>query len=207
MIATKKIIPAPDQSIANPEIYFGGDEAKVAEWPKNPDGDYLTLLFSIDCRAIQSKIKRSDIPDSGFIHVFSTYSRQEYFLDYITYSGNADELKLISGGYTFVIHSDAEQSIKSPIESMPRLNMTLIDYEIGESEFSMASLVSEIPPNGVLAAEALSEEYNFFCQIYSSDFPHPFQDALYLTDALGFLFIRKARHEGERLGLFFVQTA
>lgn len=186
---------------------MGGDEARLSEWPKNPDGNYLTLLFTIDCQSFQKETNRVDIPAVGFIHVFSTYDRQDYFLDVITYSGDPEELRLVESGYTLVVYSVDEQSIKSPLECMPRLNMELIDYEIGEDEFSLASLVSEVTPNGVLSAKALSEDYTFFCQIYSSDFPEPFQDALYLTDALGFLFIRKVQDESNLFGLFFVQAA
>ncbi|WP_025026058.1 DUF1963 domain-containing protein [Caldalkalibacillus mannanilyticus] len=207
MIATKRIVPSTNQSVFNPVIYFGGNTAKVDRWPQNPDGDYLTLLFSINCTAFQKEISR-DFPSDGVIHVFSTYSRQNYFLDYITYSGTPAEFKLITSGYTTVIHSEINtKEIKSPVASMPRLNMELVDDEITETEFSTASFISQSVPNGIVAADKLSAEYNFFCQVYSSDFPEPYQDALYLTDAIGYLFLRKGKSAGEAPGIFFVQTA
>lgn len=72
-------------------IYFGGNTAKVDRWPQNPDGDDLTLLFSINCAALQKENAREALPSEGVIHVFSTYSKQDYFLDYITYSGDPTE--------------------------------------------------------------------------------------------------------------------
>ncbi|WP_373233283.1 DUF1963 domain-containing protein [Cohnella sp.] len=189
MIVTKRIVPSTNQSVSNPAIYFGGDTAKVERWPQNPDGDDLTLLFSIDCAALQKETAREDLPSEGIIHVFSTYSKQDYFLDYITYSGDPAEYELITSGYTSVTYSEINmKEIRSPAASMPKLNMELVDYAITEEEFSTASFISLSVPNGILAADQISGDYNFFCQVYSSDFPEPYQDALYLTDAIGCLF-------------------
>jgi len=74
-------------SSANSPFYFGGDSAYVSVWPKNPDGQDLLLLFTINCKAARKQLDRSDLPDSGFIHVFSTYDKEDYFLDFLTFDG------------------------------------------------------------------------------------------------------------------------
>ena len=65
-------------------------------------------------------------------------------------------------------------------------------------------MLTNTPPNGVKLPLDLLEEYEFVMQLYSSDFPEPFKDIFYLTDAVGCLLLKK---DGSGNGLFFVHTA
>lgn len=202
----KRLIPAADQSAAHPVIHFGGDIAHVNEWPVNPAGDFLLLLLTIDCRALQAALPRPELPDCGYLQVFSTYKRDDYFLDDICCCGTAEELERLRSGYTRVVYSLGETPMRSPVASMPRLNMQLQDYRFGDDEFCVASLLADKAPRGVRAAALLEADHVFFCQIYSADFPAPFEDALYLSDAVGCLFLRRDPVSSPVDGLFLVHT-
>ena len=78
---------------------------------------------------------------------------------------------------------------------------------IDDDELSVSSLFALVAPAGALISEALSDNYNFLCQVYSSDFPAPFQDVLYMTDGVGYLLINKHVGNGNSDGCFFVQVA
>lgn len=184
---------------------FGGDRAYVEEWPNNPEGQPLVLLFSIDCKAARQRLKRNDLPEAGIIHVFSTYAKDDYFLDALT----VDEVQQhkVSAAYTRVLHSLREESIQAPGLSIPVRAADFAETHVSDHEFCVASLVSALPPKGAVIPEALMSGYNFFCQVYSSDFPEPFQDALYLSDALGYLLINPSPDAEKVDGCFFVQVA
>ncbi|CAM3321174.1 DUF1963 domain-containing protein [Pseudomonas plecoglossicida] len=197
-----KIIPASDGKLP---FMFGGDSAHVSEWPKNPEGQDLLLLFTIDCKVARQRLNRTDLPAGGFLHVFSTYDSNEYFIDSIT----VDEVQLQKGmaSYTYVVHADDVEPIKSPRPSIP---LQLADFEettIDDDELSVLSLIADEAPAGALIPVQLSVDYNFLCQIYSSDFPAPFEDALYMTDGVGYLLINKQIGGGKSDGCFFVQVA
>jgi len=184
---------------------FGGDSAFLMDWPKKPDGQDLLLLFTIDCKSAQQYLNRSDLPSKGFLHVFSTYDSDEYFIDSIT----VDEVQQNKGiaSYAYVVHTEATHSIKSPRSSIPHRFASFEECIIDDDELSVSSLFALVAPEGALIPEALSDNYNFLCQVYSSDFPAPFQDALYMTDGVGYLLINKHVGNGKSDGCFFVQVA
>ncbi|EKT4525022.1 DUF1963 domain-containing protein [Pseudomonas putida] len=183
---------------------FGGDSAYLSAWPKNPEGQDLLLLFTINCKAAKQRLRRTDLPSEGYLHVFSTYSPDEYFIDSIT----ADEVRQDKGvaSYTYVVHADGVHSVKSPRPSMPLQFADFEECSIGDDELSVCSLLASDAPAGALIPVELSKNYNFLCQIYSSDFPVPYQDALYMTDAVGYLLISKNIGDGKSDGCFFVQV-
>ncbi|CAI3803442.1 hypothetical protein GLGCALEP_03366 [Pseudomonas sp. MM221] len=184
---------------------FGGDSARLAQWPQNAEGQDLLLLFTIDCNVARCRLKRTDLPLSGFLHVFSTYDPDEYFIDLIT----VDEVQQSKGvaSYTYVVHSESEQVVKSPRSSIP---LRFADFEecyIDDGELSVSSLSAINPPLGALIPDEISESFNFLCQVYSSDFPAPYQDALYMTDGVGYLMINRTLGDYKSDGCFFVQVA
>lgn len=185
-------------------FYFGGDSAYIVAWPKNPEGQDLLLLFTINCEMARQQLNRTDLPEAGFIHVFSTYDKDDYFLDSLTF----DEIEHKKGvaSYTCVIHTEQMVAVKSTGLSIPLQYASFEVSVIQDEELSVASLVSTEVPAGAVIPKTLEPNFNFFCQIYSSDFPAPFQDALYMTDAVGYLFINKQLGNDVSDGCFFVQA-
>lgn len=197
-----KIVRASGEELP---FIFGGDSAHVSQWPKNPDGQDLLLLFTVDCNVASKRLNRPDLPAGGFLHVFSTYDSDEYFIDSIT----VDEVQQQKGvaSYTYVVHTDDVKPIKSPRASIPLQFADFEESTIGDDELSVLSLMADEAPVGALMPVELSVDYNFLCQIYSSDFPAPFEDALYMTDGVGYLLINKNIGSGKSDGCFFVQVA
>lgn len=185
-------------------IILGGQTAEIVEWPVNPDGEPLLLVASFDCARVKSVVRSSVLPDNGMLYVFSTYSKSEYFLENITYSGDPSELAGILSGYTKVVYSQGGGAQSSPVDSIPRSETNLIDRIVGDDDFPVFSMISDVAPRGIIEVDDLNLEYGFFCQLYSSDFSEPFKDIFYLTDAVGYVFLKRD-NSGE--GLFFVQTA
>lgn len=64
-------------------------------------------------------------------------------------------------------------------------------------------MISDFAPHGMIVPETLMLDYAFVSQLYSGDFSEPFKDIFYLSDAVGYLFLKK---DGSGEGLFFVQT-
>jgi len=197
----RRIISASGEGLP---FSFGGDRAYVSVWPKNPDGEDLMLLFTIDCEAARRRLNRMDLPSYGYVHVFSTYDPDEYFLDSIT----VDEVQLNRGcpSYTYVVHTGADVSIQSPRPSIPLVHADFDEVSMAEGEMSTSSMVFESKPVGERVFSTLSDSFNFFCQVYSADFPDPFKDALYLSDAVGYLLINTQMGGEEVDGCFFVQA-
>lgn len=196
-----KIVPASGEGLP---FIFGGDSAYVSVWPKNPDGQDLLLLFTIDCEVATRRLNRSDLPSDGFLHVFSTYDPDGYFLDLIT----ADEVRLNRGeaSYTYVACSDSKELIKSPRPAIPLQYADFEEASIGEEELTVSSLVSLSEPMGAIIPPALLKDFNFLGQVYSSDFPSPFEDVLYMSDGVGYLLVSKQSSAESVDGCFFVQV-
>ncbi|CDH26419.1 DUF1963 domain-containing protein [Xenorhabdus bovienii] len=189
----------------NSGFILGGNKGYVSQWPVNPDGEKLFHLFSIDCEKLSPRIPEGILPISGYLSVFSTYSDDEYFLDSVTYFGDEQELNLIKSGFTFVSYSLTNDTLENNDKFIPERSVSFLDMEIEDDDYPMISLFSNKTPHGLDDIGDVGNDYHFVCQIYSSDFPEPFQDALGLSDAIGYLFIRNKENGID--GLFFVQTA
>jgi hypothetical protein len=203
MITVKQIIPSTGVAV-NSGLTLGGSKAEVGAWPVNPDGEPLTLVATIDFSKIQGLERVESVPGEGTLHVFTTYSKSDYFLDNVTYSGDPSELEAILSGYTLVVRGQGGLFQESPVDSVPEAATELKDRDISEDDFPVFSMISNVVPHGVILPEAFVAEYDFLCQFYSSDFSDPFKDIFYLTDAVGYLFLKKDRSGA---GVFFVQTA
>jgi uncharacterized protein YwqG len=202
MTLVKEIILSDDFKSSG--IVIGGDSVKLNNWPTNPDGEALVLIATIMCASLKKTHNCRSIPQEGILYVFSTYSSSDYFLDKVTYSGNASELGSISSGYTLVIMKNSELEIISPDNIIPKINTTFKDKKVQEDDYPVFSMLTKTPPNGVKLPSDLLKEYEFIMQLYSSDFPDPFKDIFYLTDAVGCLLLKR---DGSGDGLFFVHTA
>jgi hypothetical protein len=181
-----------DDSHKQSAITFGGTSAFVSSWPYNPDGDPLLLVATIDFALLKGQANLGALPDSGYISIFSTYSKSDYFLENITYSGDPSELENIRAGYTVVTYSDNTTVEISPAGGIPKVLTDLVDTELAAGEFPVFSMCSTQPPTGLEVPADISADYEFGLQLYSSDFPEPYEDIFYLTDAIGHLFLRKS---------------
>ncbi|WP_222124538.1 DUF1963 domain-containing protein [Paenibacillus xylanexedens] len=200
----------PNHANKESGIWIGGDKAYVQEWPLNPEGDPLIHLFSIDCNQLAKHIHTATLPADTLISVFSTYSATDYFLDQVTYTG--DELEWnenIVGGCTLVSVTTSPYMSHSPGACIPSCGVAFSEVELDEQEFPAFSFLTSSPPNGIHGITHLLDQYGIVCQIYSGDFPAPYQDILGLTDANGYLFLRNDIEASEvpLAGIFFVQTA
>ncbi|RAW18394.1 DUF1963 domain-containing protein [Paenibacillus taichungensis] len=167
-------------------------------------------LFSIDCNTLLQQLHIPSLPPGKYISVFSTYSASEYFLDQVSYTGDELEWKEnILAGCTYVSVSSEPLTSVCPIQSIPLCGVGLTEIQIEEQDFPAFSFFSSILPNGAKGISHLLEDYQFVCQIYSGDFPHPYQDILGLSDANGYLLLRNglASAHAPLDGIFFVQTA
>ncbi|SDI64348.1 protein of unknown function [Pseudomonas flavescens] len=202
MAVVKEIVPADD--LEHSSIMLGGASAKLTDWPVNPDGAPLVLVATLECAPLRQFLEYNAIPRAGVMYVFSTYSRSGYFLDNLTYSGDPAELDAIVSGYTLVTLANADSDIVSPSEPVPARRVTFKDTEVEAGTYPVFSMLTDTPPHGIALPLALQKEYDFVMQLYSSDFPDPFTDLFYLTDAVGCLLLKK---DGSGDGLFFVHTA
>lgn len=200
----------PDVLNQNTGMWIGGEIAYVTDWPLNQESQPLLHLFSIDCNTLLQQMHVPSLPPGKYISVFSTYSASEYFLDQVTYTGDELEWKEnILAGCTYVSVSSEPLTSVSPIQSIPLCGVGLTEVEIEEQDFPAFSFFSSMLPNGVNGISHLLEDYQFVGQIYSGDFPHPYQDILGLSDANGYLLLRTgpASAQAPLDGIFFVQTA
>ncbi|BDR57627.1 DUF1963 domain-containing protein [Xylocopilactobacillus apicola] len=186
-------------------IKFGGGAFLQGEWPKNPAGKDLSLLFTIDTDKLNSKVSDLNLPSNKFISVFSTYDENDYFLDDVSFSGDPLELEDIEG-YTKVTISD-QSSIQNNSNAFDSKDVNLVETEISDDDFPAFSLISDQIPNGLSGSEIFNDEYRFICQVYSMDLPPYDGSALYLSDAIGYLFLKKNIVDNNDAGFFFVQSA
>ncbi len=183
-------------------ITFGGKPISNADQPVNPEGDALRLLVSIDCHQVNQAIDQPLLPSDKYITVFSTYSPTDYFLDDVTFFGGAEELANIRLGYTQVQITDRKLMLDGVVGGAK-----LQPYELDAAVVPAFSFCSNTVPNGLVGCESLLDEYLFVCQLYSADLPICDGEALGLSDANGYLFIRKQCRGDQHDGLFFVQCA
>jgi hypothetical protein len=119
------------------------------------------------------------------------------FLDSIVYNGDDSELENIKNGFTKVIIHDIGDGSRN--ES---------DFEIPEKYFHLISLEdNEIYSGSKLGGEPFFlqnknlklHDYEYILQIYGNDFPEEYNDIFYLTDSMGYLYIKNED------GIFFTQ--
>lgn len=171
------------------------------EWPTDPNGEKMVFIFNIPTNFLNSTLQ-FNYPKDQVISVFTTYNREDYFLDSIVYNGDIEELQNIKNGYTKVIlHSVA--SPRNDADFLISAREIVIDKEMNEFDDNYGSLFGANPV--FLQEEKLElASYQFCMQIYGGDFPEEFQDIFYLDDAIGYLFLSKEEKAND-VGVFFVQ--
>ena len=171
------------------------------EWPMNPNGEKLTLIFSLPTNILNEQLKVKYTKDMVF-SVFTTYNPDDYFLDSIVYHGDKEELAHIQKGFTKVIlHSIGSPRNESDF-LIPARKIEL-GKEIHEINEYYGSLFGTEP--SFLQNEKLElESYQFCMQVYGGDFPEEYEDIFCLDDAIGYLFLAKKENQDDD-GVFFVQ--
>lgn len=187
-----------------PDVYLGGNPSGI-DWPKNPFGENLKLVLTIDNSRVNKIFGESGLPDGKFTSIFSTYSDSRYFLDDVVYFGDIVEFEYIKKGFTKVVFSDGP--FFDQVEMDEVRGFCLRCQSLESDVFPAFSFFSKTLPNGMKSCESLLDEYNFVCQIYSFDIPSRDGGALGLSDAIGYFFIKKSISSSEDVGFFFVQTA
>lgn len=182
-------------STSDRESRIGGNAliGGIIEWPTLSENEEpLTLVASIEACSIFN-----NQPPFKYISIFSYYSADDYFLDRVCYHGDPDELRDILGGTTKVVLHDEGLPINKGY-NIPAMKM---DVDTNDSGLFQGSGVGATP--SMLQNEHLNlSDFEFKMQIYSSDFPKPFDDIFGLSDAIGYLYIKNDLSSG----LFFVQT-
>lgn len=163
-----------------------------------PDGEKLYLICVIPIKNISellisnSFLVESDNIDK-YVYIFSYYLDDEYFLDSITYNGTEEEYKSIKSGYTKIIIEDKDY-IDVNSDNLYEILLNNNSFEAswfgGEPEF----LQNE--NNHCL------DDYLFLAQINGLDLPNELNDIFYLSDAVGYIYLKQDLTDG----LFFVQT-
>lgn len=204
----KRIVPTSDLN-KHCGITLGGSQAKVEAWPKNPDHLPLTLVMSINCSLARLYFLPDTIPNNGIIYIFSTYHPSEYFLDLISTSGSIEDLQFISNGYTQVIHSEDLEAelIKSETYTIPETYTKIVDEHFEVDDFVVCSMITSETPKQLSLEKDIAKNYNVALLIYSSDFPSPYKDIFYLTDANAYLLIPKAQSPTTLKGVFFISPS
>jgi hypothetical protein len=198
-----ELVPTSNE---NSGIKFGGGAFIDDNWPQNPLGENLTLLLTIDNDKLTNSINSINLPKAKYISVFSTYNENRYFLDDIVYFGDDAELDHLKSGFTRVTLTETS-TLRENSNSLVPQYLELEKTQLKNNEYPAFSFLSNKIPNGIVACEKLLNEYDFIGQLYSSDIPVHDGGALFLSDAIGYLFLKKKIDDFNNAGLFFVQTA
>lgn len=187
------------------------------DWPLNPNGDKLTLVLCLPTNFL-NKTLNLNLPDERILSVFTTYKKDDYFLDLITFHGDKEELNNIKQGFTRVLLHEAgdirnESDFLIPAQEFilgEELDLEDLEYseELDEEDFDdieiyCGSLIGNKP--SLLQIEDLGlDNYQFCLQIYGGDFPEGFNNIFSLSDSIGYLFLNK-NYEQNDTGVFFTQ--
>ncbi|GAB0171128.1 DUF1963 domain-containing protein [Lysinibacillus sp. CTST325] len=185
------------------------------DWPLNPDGDKLTLVLCLPTDFLNETLN-VNLPEEHVLSVFTTYKKDDYFLDSITFHGDQEELINIKKGYTKVLLHKAgdtrnESDFLIPAQEFVFGDEVNLDLEeVDEEDFDdievyCGSLIGNKP--SLLQVENMGlDDYQFCLQIYGGDFPEGYQDVFSLSDSVGYLFLDK-KNDQNHAGVFFTQCS
>ncbi|WP_063902042.1 hypothetical protein [Burkholderia stagnalis] len=177
----------------DPRIGGGALIGGLVSWPTTSSGEELQLVASLPAKFLG--LEGGD----EYVSVFSFYSRDDYFLDRITYHGDPEEMRVIKvGKYTQVLfHKKGAEIFGGDV--IPAKKLIVQDETVQPYQGSGIGM-----PPGFLQNENLNidQGLEFSLQLYSGDFPSGWTDIFGLSDAVAYLFIDKDKREG----LFFVQV-
>lgn len=209
MVATKKLgIGQSDASDTAARIGGGALIGGVAEWPVSPFGTALVLVASLPAEFV-AEHTGIDLGPQRFASVFTTYAKGQYFLDQITYHGDAAELALLRKGTTQVLVHERGDLVHGAVEVPPH-RLVVLPPDAGGSDTADGDLPN---PDSLIGGEPRllqledlqTDGLTFALQLYGGDLPAPFRDLFYLTDAVGYLYLPATSADDVR-GLFFVQV-
>lgn len=204
--AIQQVYQFISSSNENCGIKFGGGAFIESSWPQNPLGEDLTLLLTIDNNQLNKSVDGFNLPNGKYLSVFSTYNENRYFLDDIVYFGDDAEFNYIKSGFTRVTLSEVPKLYENK-NMLSSQDVKLEKRLLGSDDYPAFSFLSNQVPNGMVGYEKLMNEYDFICQLYSADIPAKDGGVLGLSDAVGYLFLRKKIDDYHDAGFFFVQTA
>jgi hypothetical protein len=198
------LLTAASESDIQPRI---GGKALLpveTEWPQNPNSEPLVLVASLPSEFLNKELGYS-LPGGTYVSVFTTYSKSDYFLDVITYTGSEAELANIRNGFTKVILHEAGKARNEADYLVPARLMELSPLPSDDGNYTGSKLGGE--PSWLQQEVIDMPDYKYAMQLYSSDFPEEFEDIFYLTDAIGYLLVApQSLAATEEIGIFFVQT-
>lgn len=184
----------------NTEIaYIGGKSLleKNIEWPKNPKGDNLVLIITLSTDYLNEYLGKK-FPQNKIISVFTTYNKDDFFLDVISYNSDDSELENIRRGFTKVIIHDIGFVARNDAKfEIPKKHFNLTPFEDVPEYFCGSKMGGKqyLLQNKILKLDY----YEYILQIYGNDFPEEYNDIFYLSDSVGYLYLNDME------GIFFTQ--
>lgn len=172
---------------------------KNIEWPKNVDGKLLQCIAHIPTNFL-NEILSIELKSNHAISIFTYYDRDDYFLDKITYAGDQNDFKTVLSNTKVIFHE-----IGNDVYSLNKIDFPLNEFIISPEIIKEDYYGSKIGgmPTFIQKKNLNIEEFRFIFQLYGGDFPEDFNDIFYLSDSLGYLFIKD---EMPFIGLFFTQA-
>jgi len=164
------------------EAFIGG----IADWPETPEGFPMTLVMSSPARFL-NRYAGFQLLEDLFVSVFTYYSKDDYFLDLITYHGNQSELDTIRDGYTKVLLHKKGKALSGAI-TVPPMSIDVDERDVDSDRFQepkVGGKPDQLQP-GLLALD----EQRFALQLYGNVFPYPYRDIFFMPEALAYLFVQ-----------------
>lgn len=164
-------------------------------WSKDEDGNPMLFIASIPAETVAQVL--IEVEENTFFSIFSTYSREDYFLDKVIYNCNDEEELNIIRQNTQIIYHQKDEAINLSEHEIPAFEFAFSDnsndgnFLGGSPEF--------------LQEELVFEGYTFLMQFYAGNFPEGYRNILYLADAFGYVFIKDELKINETAGLYFGQ--
>ncbi|BEP96963.1 hypothetical protein GmRootA79_53480 (plasmid) [Acidovorax sp. A79] len=182
-----------------PRLGGGALIGGVADWPQGPFGHPLVLAASLPAAflAVHAGI---DIGAGRVASVFTTYLPGEYFLDHITYHGDAADLALLRRGTTQVLVHTAGALVQGALE----LPAHAIRAQAGGGD-ALSFIGGE--PQWLQNEDLELGGLAFAWQIDGGDLPATLRNLFYLADGVGYLYLpQQPTGRVDCSGLFFVQV-
>lgn len=202
-MAYKITFDPTDEASVQPRI--GGKSLLPAnlDWPRNPNGEPLVLIASLSSQFLNDELGFA-LPSESFVSVFTTYNKDDYFLDVITYSGSEEELDNIRSGFTKVIVHEKGAPRNDSEYLIPSMHLVFSNMQNDLENYIGSKLAGK--PGWLQKGIEIPADYKFVLQLYSSDFPEEFEGIFYLTDSVGYLLVNDKSAINTEAGLFFTQA-
>ncbi len=165
--------------------------------PVNPIGQTLRLVASLPA-AIANKHCGLPLPIDHVVSVFSTWSASDYFLEHITYAGDDVELAHLRTGFTRTLVHARGTPDPHPVDIAPWA------VDVGQGLDGVSRIGGR--PDFLQKNPLALDPFAFAFQFYGGLVPKPNDDLLFLSDAVGYVFLPRQFDGQIGEGLFFVQA-